>query len=73
MVQTSYVDCGRSVAAKLSAHEPATFFYCVCTEICEKVGGKTLRTQNFQQEFLLGLLPTEYLRTKGSENVVDNG
>ena len=29
--------CGRLVAPKLSAHEPATFFQCVCTEIREKV------------------------------------
>ena len=29
--------CGRSVAPKLSTHEPATFFQCVYTEIREKV------------------------------------
>ena len=41
--------CGRSVAPKLSAHEPATLFQCVCTEIRKKVIflGKTLHAQIF--------------------------
>ena len=34
---SSYELCGRPVAPKLSAHEPATFFQCVCMEIREEV------------------------------------
>ena len=50
-------------------------FYCVCTEIGEKVifWVKHSVPENFQQENFSGLLPTEYLRTQDSENVVGLG
>ena len=66
---------GRSVAPKLSAHEPATFFYCGDTKIREKSVflGKHAVPENFQRENFLGLLPTESLRTQDSENVVGLG
>ena len=56
---------------QLSAHEPATFFQCECTEMREKgffFLGKTLRTRKFSKGKFFGA--TESLRTQDSENVV---
>ena len=64
------------MASKLIAHESATLFFSRRdTEIGEKVIFWVKRSvpENVQREIFLGLLPTESLCTKDSENVVDNG
>ena len=63
------------MAPKLIAHEPATLFYCVCTEIHKKVIFWVKRSipENFQRENFSGQVPTESLRTQDSENIVSLG
>ena len=63
--------CGRSVAPKLSAHEPATFFL-VCVHVNLRKSdflGKTLRTRKFST----GKFFWAGTRTHDSENIVGLG
>ena len=63
------------MASKLSAHEPATFFFHTETEFGEKVIFLVKRSvpENFQVENFLGPVPTESLCTQDSENIIGLG
>merc|ERR1711978_455552 len=64
---------GRSVASKLWAHEPDTFFLEAAREISEKWNFFVNRSipENFQRENFSWQVPTESLRTQDSENVYE--
>ena len=66
---------GRSVASRLWVHEPDTFFGGTDKEFREKLNFFIYCSvpENFQMENFSGQVPTESLRTQGSENVYERG